>query len=80
MNIATSSRKVQLTLKKHQLLSLRGARPRMRIKCQDGVLWVTNSNDNRDHVLMATDRFSPTRKGTVLIEAMRDASVDIEER
>ena len=31
-------------------------------------------------VLMATDRFSPTRKGTVLIEAMRDAAVDIEEK
>lgn len=80
MNIATTNHKVQLTLKKHQLLSLRGAKPRMRIKCQDGVLWVTNSNDNRDHVLMATDRFSPQRKGTVLIEALRDAAVDIEER
>ena len=80
MNIATPSKKVRLVLKKHQLFSLRDARPRVAINCRDGVLWITNSNDNRDHILIASDKFSPQRKGNVLIEALRDASVDIEER
>jgi spermidine synthase len=80
MNIATPTKKVRLVLKKHQLLALRGARSRVAIDCQDGVLWVTNSNDNRDHILISADRFSPNRKGNVLIEALRDSHVDIEER
>ena len=80
MNIATPSKKVRLVLKKHQLFAMRGARPHVAINCKDGVLWITNSNDNRDHVLIASEKFSPRRKGTVLIEAMRDSYVDIEER
>jgi spermidine synthase len=80
MNITTPNNKVRLVLKKHQLFALRGAKPHVAINCQDGVLWVTNSNDNRDHILIARDRFSPRRKGTVLIQAMRDSYVDIEER
>ncbi len=80
MNIVSQTNKVQLVLKKHQVLSLRGVKPRMSIKCQGGVLWITNSNDPRDHILVHADRFSPQRKGNVLIEAMRDAAVDIEER
>lgn len=80
MNIVTPSKKVRLMLPKHQLLALRGARPRTAINCEEGVLWVTNSNDNRDHILISADRFSPRRRGTVLIEAMRDSYVDIEER
>jgi spermidine synthase len=80
MNIATPARKVRLVLKKHQLVALRGARSRVAINCEDGVLWVTNSNDNRDHILITSDKFSPRRKGNVLIEAMRDSYVDIEER
>jgi hypothetical protein len=80
MNIVSQTNKVKVVLKRHQLLSLRGAQPRMAIACKDGVLWITNSNDNRDHIVAAGNRFSPTRRGNVLIQAMRDASVDIEER
>ncbi len=80
MNIATPTRKVRVMLKKHQLLSLHGAQPRLDIKCNDGVLWITNSNDNRDHVLITADLFSPARKGNVIIQALRDSYVDIEER
>lgn len=80
MNIATPTKKVQLVLKKHQLLSLRGAHSRVAINCTNGVLWITNSNDNRDHILITSDRFSPRRKGKMLIEALRDSFVDIEER
>ena len=80
MNITTPTSKVRMTLKKHQLLSLRGAKPHVAIQCKDGVLWITNSNDNRDHIIVSTEKFSPRRKGTVLIQAMRDSRIDIEER
>ena len=80
MNTTTRTSKVRMTLKKHQLLTLRGTKPRVAIKCRDGVLWITNSNDNRDHIIIASEKFSPRRKGNVLIQAMRDSRIDIEER
>ena len=80
MNIGTPTAKVRVMLKKHQMIALRGAKPHVAVNCSDGVIWVTNSNDNRDHILIASEQFSPQRKGTVLIEALRDSYVDIEER
>ncbi len=80
MNIVPQSNKIQLVLKRHQLISLRGAQPRMAVNCNHGVLWITNSGDPYDHIIGAGRRFTPKRKGNVLIEAMRDATVDIEER
>ncbi len=80
MNIVPQSNKIQLVLKRHQLISLRGVKPQTAVNCNHGVLWITNSGDPRDHILGAGRGFSPKRRGHVLIEAMRDSTVDIEER
>jgi hypothetical protein len=80
MNIVSQTNKIQLVLKQHQLLSLHGANPRLAIGCKDGVLWVTNSSEGGDHILGAGRHYSPKNAGNLVIEAMRDASVDIEER
>ncbi len=80
MNIVSQSDKVKLVLKRHQLISLRGAKPRLAVNCNHGLLWITNSGDPYDHIVSTGRRFSPKRKGNLLIEAMRDATVDIEER
>lgn len=81
MNIIPQSSKIQLVLKRHELVSLRGVEPQVAVKCSHGVLWVTNSGDPRDHIIVGAGRgFSPARKGNVVIEAMRDSTVDIEER
>ena len=80
MNTSTRANKVRMTLKKHQLLTLRGTKPHVAIKCRDGVLWITNSNDNRDHIIIASEKFSPRHRGNVLIQALRDSRIDIEER
>ena len=80
MNIVSQSNKVRLVLKRHQMLNLRGAKPRTTVNCRHGVLWITNSGDPYDHIIGSGRGFTPKRKGNVLIEAMRDAYVDIEER
>ncbi len=79
MNIVSRTPKIQLLLKRHQLLSLHESQPKMAIECKDGVIWVTNSGENQDYVLRAGKRFTPRSKGNVVIEAMDDARVDIEE-
>ncbi len=80
MNIVSQTRKVELLLKRHQLLSLNEAQPKMAIECKDGVLWVTGEGEHEDYILSAGRNYIPKTKGNVVIEAMDDARVDIEER
>ena len=80
MNIASHPHKVRLVLKPHQVLTLHTGRERVTIDCQDGLLWVTNSAERRDLMLRRGRRYIPGAAGDVVIEAIRDATVDIEER
>jgi len=79
MNIRTQSRKLQLLLKKNRLLTLNEAQPKMAIECKEGVIWVTRAGDPQDYVLHAGRHYIPTGKGRLIIEAIDDARVDIEE-
>ncbi len=80
MNIQSQSHKVQLLLKKHQLVTLNEAQPKMAIECKSGVIWVTHSGDHRDYVLKAGRACVPNGSGNLVIEAINDALVDIEEQ
>ncbi len=80
MNIQSQSHKVQLLLKKHQLLTLNEAQPKMAIECKSGVIWVTHAGDRRDYVLKAGRTCVPNGNGNLVIEAINDALVDIEEQ
>jgi Protein of unknown function (DUF2917). len=51
----------------------------MAIECKNGVIWVTCAGEYQDHILGAGKRFVPTTKGSVVIEAIDEACVDIEE-
>ncbi len=79
MNIRLQSRKLELVLKKHQLLSLNEAQPKMAIECKEGLIWVTHAGDLRDYMLEPGHHFTPRGKGSLVIEALDDARVDIEE-
>jgi hypothetical protein len=52
----------------------------MAIECKNGVIWVTCSGEHQDYILRAGRFYVPKTKGTVVIEAVDDACVDIEER
>ena len=80
MNIIPQTHKLELLLKRHQLLTLSEAQPRMAIECKEGVVWVTRSGDLQDYVLRPGRHYTSGSKGRVVIEAMDDACVDIEER
>ncbi len=79
MNIRPQAHKLQLILKKHQLLSLNEVQPKMAIECKEGVIWVTHSGDPQDYVLRPGRQYSPKGKGSLVIEAIDDACVDIAE-
>jgi hypothetical protein len=52
----------------------------MAIECKSGVIWVTHSGDYKDYVLQAGRSCVPQGSGNLVIEAIDDARVDIEEQ
>ena len=52
-------------------------KPGSTLFCDTGVLWVTQANDNQDYVLLPGQKMTVTKRGKVLVEAMRDADLHI---
>jgi hypothetical protein len=47
------------------------------VVCERGVLWLTQTGDPMDHFLLSGQRYTLKKRGKVLVEAMREASVSI---
>ena len=47
------------------------------VVCEHGVLWLTQTGDPMDHFLLPGQRYTLKKRGKVLVEAMREASVSI---
>ena len=79
MNLTFSIPAVELLLHPHQVLNLDNHRHRMAIECKNGTIWVTCSGEIKDYVLDAGKRYVLGKKGTVVIEAIDESCVEIEE-
>lgn len=79
MNLTSKTPRIELLLRPHELLNLVNHQNRMAIECKNGVIWVTCVGEHQDHILHAGRRYVPKSKGTVVIEAIDEACVDIEE-
>jgi hypothetical protein len=80
MNLNSKTPKIELLLHSHEILDLDETQHRMAIECKSGVLWVTHSNENQDYMLPAGKRYISKSKGKIVIEAMRESCLDIEEQ
>lgn len=47
------------------------------IACRQGEVWITQECDGRDYVLAAGELFIVTRRGTVLVQALAGARVQV---
>jgi len=70
--------RIELLLHPREVLNLDNSQ-RMAIECKNGVIWVTCAGEHQDHILQAGRRYVPRTKGTIVIEAIDEARVDIEE-
>lgn len=77
MNLSLRTPKIELLLRPHQVLNLDNRQRRMAIECKNGLVWVTSAGEHRDHILQAGRTYIPRTKGSVVIEALDDACVDI---
>ena len=53
------------------------AKPGMTVVCEQGILWLTQSNDHRDYMLRPGESMVLGERKSILIEAMSDARVSI---
>ena len=79
MNLTSKTPRIELLLQPRQVLSLDNSQHRMAIECKNGVIWVTCAGEHRDHILHAGRSYIPQTKGSVVIEAIDEACVDIAE-
>jgi hypothetical protein len=79
MNLMSRTPRIELLLKPRQVLSLDNSQHRMAIECKNGVIWVTCAGESGDHILHAGRSYFPQTKGSIVIEAIDNARVDIAE-
>ena len=80
MNLTSKTSKVEIVMHPHQVLNLDNTRHHMAIECKNGVIWVTSAGEKQDYMLRAGRRYVPKSKGAVVIEALDESRVDIEEK
>jgi hypothetical protein len=79
MNLISKTPRIELLLHPRQVLNLDNSQRQMAIECQNGVIWVTCAGEHQDYILRPGRRYVPATKGNVVIEAIAEARVDIEE-
>ena len=80
MNLTSKTPKIELLLHPRQVLNLDETQHRMAIECKSGVIWVTHSGESQDYMLRAGRRYISKTKGQIVIEAIDEACLDIEEQ
>lgn len=79
MNLTSQTPRIELLLHSRELLNLDNRQNRMSIVCKNGVIWVTCAGEHQDYILRAGRQYVPKTKGTIVIEAIGESQVDIEE-
>lgn len=70
---------MDLVLGRNEMLSIRGDARGLSVSCQEGALWLTQPGDPEDHILEASDAFTVSRTGTVVVWARERSSLKIVE-
>ena len=79
MNLMSKTPRIELLLQPHELLHLDNRRQPVEIACKNGVVWVTCEGEPSDRILRAGRHYAPKTKGSIVIEAIGEACIDIEE-
>ena len=66
-----------LALQRRGFFRAQKTNPGTTVICEQGILWLTQSNDLKDYMLRPGDKLVVNQKSTVLIEAMSEARLSI---
>ena len=77
MNLQTENLIADVQIQEKDLYRIDEIEPMTTIVCKKGLVWLTQSGDNNDHVLTDGEKFTLDRRGVVLLEALPYAQVSI---
>jgi hypothetical protein len=66
-----------LQLQRRDFFRAQKINPGTTVVCEQGIIWLTQSNDFKDYMLKPGDRMVVSKKSTVLIEALSEARLSI---
>jgi hypothetical protein len=69
--------KTKIRMRRRDFQSMLEVRPGSTFFCDAGILWLTQAGDQRDYVLSPGQTMTVTKRGKVLVEAMRDADFHV---
>jgi hypothetical protein len=79
MNLTSKTPRIELLLQPHEVLHLNNKKQAVAVTCRTGVVWVTCEGEERDQFLRAGRSYTPRTKGNIVIEAIGEACIGIEE-
>lgn len=65
--------KIKIRMQHRDFQRMSRIKPGSTLFCDNGVLWVTQAGDRQDYILHPGQAMTVSKRGKVLIEAMRDA-------
>ena len=71
---------MQLLLSPCELFELGSVRPDVEVRCLSGCCWLTQENDDRDHILRAGSVYRNRSRGSILITALSAARLQVADR
>jgi hypothetical protein len=77
MTLQTENQISDVHLQDKDLYRIDEIEPLTTIVCKKGLVWLTQTGDNKDHVLTDCEKFTLNHRGVVLMEALPDAQVRI---
>ena len=66
--------RIKVRMQRHDFQRVDVTRPGTTLFCDSGILWVTQSGDNQDYVLMPGQELTVGKRSKVFVEAMRDSN------
>ena len=66
---------MKINLSKNEIFFIDGDARDISIRCDAGSLWITQPNDDRDHILHIGNALNVTQKGKVIVVAVKDSIV-----
>ena len=65
--------KTKIRMQRRDYQRMSAVKPGSTLFCDTGILWVTQAGDCQDYVLYPGQTMKVSKRGKVLVEAMRDA-------
>ncbi len=76
-NLVTRSDRHEICLRPDKLFKIADAPRGLQIICRRGKLWITQADDEQDHILCAGERFIATRQGLILVQSFGEGVMQL---